>query len=241
MRVLRTVCGLSLALASGAATASLVVNGGFEADALTQGGGLLLLQTAPTGWVSLGGAQNVDLIGSGYFGGSASEGSVFLDLIGNSTGTFPSGVRQSISLSGGTTYRLSFDYNGGAPLTVVDPTLDWSLGSLAGGGINVGALNVFAGSGRTVTPWQTLVSDIDVVSDGSYWLQFSTAAGNSGGPYIDNVRLDRLTVIPPGTVDAPATLALVGLGMAGLAATRRRERSDGQGSDIGDRENRCRP
>lgn len=213
-------CIALTALVALPAHAELVTNGGFEVDGLPDGGGMLRLQTIPTGWNNVSTNQNVDLIGDGYFGGTASEGTKFLDLIGNSTGSFPSGVRQSLFLQGGVTYRLSFDYNGGAPLDVVDPLLQWALGSLDSGSINVGSLNVFAGNGRPVTAWSSFTRDITAAASGDYWLSFSTPYGNSGGPYLDNVSL---TALPPGpVVDEPAALALVIGALGLLAITRRR-------------------
>lgn len=214
-----SACVCLVLFAAASARAELVINGSFEADALTSGGGTLKLQTIPTGWSSLRDDQNVDLIGTGYFGGSASHGSVFLDLIGNIAGSFPSGVRQQVSLQAGVGYRLSFDYNGGAPLTVVDPLLQWALGDLDGGSINVGAMNVFAGNGRPVTGWGHFTHDFAVVSDGSYWLSFSTPYGDSGGPYLDNVSL--IARAPVLQVDEPGVLPLAAAALLLLSAVRR--------------------
>jgi hypothetical protein len=226
--VLHTIKNTRLAACTGlvllaalSARAELVTNGSFEADALSPSnlGGSLGLQTIPMGWSALRGGQNVDLIGNGYFGGSASHGTVFLDLIGNGTGSLPSGVRQAVNLLSGVSYRLSFDYNGGAPLTVVDSLLQWALGDLDHGSIDVDALNVFSGNRRPVTPWGHFSRDIAVATGGSYWLSFSTPYGDSGGPYLDNVSLIALT--PTQQVDEPGALSLAAGALVLLGAARR--------------------
>ena len=162
-----------------------VLFGTTESGGSSGGGTVFQLNTDGTGYTVL----------KNFAGGTASDGCQFVDLIGGGVGTFPSGLSQTMLLQGGMTYRLSFDYNGGR-YTDGSPTsgavLDFSLGSLVSGSINVDALNAFAANGP-VTPWQSISSVFTVATTDNYALTFQTMGGAFGAPYIDNVRL---TAVP---------------------------------------------
>ena len=190
------------------AHANLIQNGSFE---LPASGGTQVGVT-PTGWQLLGNGSAVDIIHAGYYGAFASDGDQFVDLISN--GTTPSGLKQSVDLLGGVTYHLLFDYNGATYLDgshTVGRMLEYALGSLVSGSMNVDDLNAFAWNNHPTTPWQTESVIFTAPSDGTYELVFSTPDGHDGSPYVDNVRLEEVTSVPE-----PLGTALLGLGIAGL-------------------------
>jgi hypothetical protein len=203
--------GLFLASLAPASQANLVQNGSFEAQGVS---GNSYITAIPTGWSDLGNGSTTDILAAGYSGGSASDGSQYVDLIGGGSGVFPSGLSQSLHLLAGTTYRLAFDYNGGqAPGSI----LKYALGSLVAGNFNVEAMNNFSAFGAT-TPWQHFSTDVAVAVSGDYSLSFWTESGAWGSPYLDNVSLDAL----PGSVPEPTSLLLIGAGICGILATVRK-------------------
>lgn len=196
---------------------NLLNNGSFE-DPLASPGGVLL-STFPAGWSGLGNGSTVDILATGYAGGTAPDGSQFVDLIGSVT--FPSGLKQSVHLEAGVGYRFSFQYNGGnfangQPTT--QAFLDYSLGSFVSGTFDVNGRNAFANNGA-VDPWLTFTTDFVANSTGDFEVKFLTQAGLAGGPYVDNVSIERLggTSVP----DATSSLSVLGLGLASLGLVRR--------------------
>ncbi len=190
-----------------AAHANLIQNGSFELPA----SGSTQVGVTPTGWQLLGNGSRVDIIRAGYYGAFASDGVQFVDLIGG--GIFPSGLKQSVDLLAGVTYHLMFDYNGGRYVNGTQTSgrmLEYALGSLVSGSMNVDDLNAFASNGPT-TPWQTESVVFTAPSSGTYELVFSTPNGRHGSPYVDNVRLEEVARVPE-----PFTTTLLGLGIAGL-------------------------
>ena len=216
-----TIIAMSLLLVGQASTANalnLLVNGSFESPGAPAAS---FLTQIPNGWTSLGNGSTVDIIAAGYAGGSASDGNQLVDLIGGGVGTFPSGLKQTVTLQGGTMYSLSFDYNGGRyqdGTPTSGAVLDYLLGSLVSGSVNVDALNAFASNGP-VTPWQSMSLVFTVATTNDYLLTFQTLSGAFGGPYIDDVRLN----VIPVNVPEPSTLMLLVVGLAGLAVVRLRE------------------
>lgn len=219
----RTLMPSALALLAGlspvSAQANLVQNGSFEAPALSGN----FFEGIPSGWSGLGNGSSTDVLLAGYSGGSATDGSQYLDLVGNSQGTFPSGLSQSLHLLGGHTYRLAFDYAGGRyndGSKTSGAELQYALGALASGAFNVDELNIFAAFGPT-TPWQHFSGEVTVTVTGDYTLSFQTPGGAWGSPYLDNVSVNDLNSAPE-----PSSLILLGLAalaaLAGLAARGRR-------------------
>lgn len=194
-----------------AASANLVVNPSFEQDSVTPG---LFLQQTPAGWTAVGGGT--DVLSAGYSGGTAAAGAQFVDLIGNlSGGPFPTGLEQTLGLSAGVTYQLSFAYtdDGGG----VAP-LDFSLGTLVSGSVDPTGLNAFTDFGAT-TPWQVFTAEFTPSVSGDVALRFTTASGSFGGPYLDAVSVSEVP-------EAGSLLPLAGLvGTAWLWRRRRAGRT----------------
>lgn len=204
---------LGSALAPHALAANLVVNGSFESPAAPAD----WFSTAiPTGWTALGNGSTTDIIHTGYSGAVASDGSQFVDLIGGGAGTLPSGLLQTLHLSGGQTYRLSFDYNGDGGLG--GTLLEFALGSLVTGSIDVTSLNVYPIFGATA-PWQSHAVDFAVATTGNYDLVFQSLSGLYEGPFIDDVSL----VAVPDPASSLAGLACSTLGLLALRCWRRQD------------------
>ncbi len=200
------------------AHANLIQNGSFELPDrdTTQ------VRVTPTGWQLLGNGNAVDIIHAGYYGAFASDGVQFVDLIGG--GVFPSGLKQSVDLLAGVTYHLMFDYNGATYLDgshTVDRMLEYALGSLVSGSINVDDLNAFAWNNHPTTPWQTKSVIFTAPSSGTYELVFSTPDGSHGSPYVDNVRLEEVARVPEPFATTLLGLGIAGLGLRGFSGRRR--------------------
>lgn len=210
MRQLFMLASLGLSAANAIASPNLVVNGSFEQDAAPTAS---FTTGIPTGWSGLGNGSTVDILAAGYSGGVAAAGQQYVDLIGASIGTFPSGLQQIITLQAGS-YTLSFAYNGDA-----DPSgesLDYSLAGLLSGSINVDSLNNFPALHPTVTPWQLHSEVFSVTTAGNYLLRFQTPNGAWGSPYLDQV------VLTENTVAEPDSLVLFTLGFAVFSGLQKR-------------------
>lgn len=209
---------LLAAILAGPAQANLLQNGSFEADSFSGP----YLTGIPSGWQSLGNGSTVDILASGAGGGAAAEGSRYVDLIGGGFGTLPSGLFQTVHLLAGQTYHLSFDYNGGRYMDgtpTVGAVLEYSLGALLSGSVNVDGLNNFPDYYAATSPWQHFAANVQVASTGDYQLRFQTSAGMWGSPYVDNV------VLNGNTVNEPTSALLLVASLFGLARYSRRTRT----------------
>jgi hypothetical protein len=208
---------LFLTAALGVATspqANLLTNGSFESGAFVNEGNNTMSpavgSTVITGWT----VENDTTAWIGTpnpFGLTASNGSFFLDLTNYQAGAPFAGMSQTIATTPGATYSLSFD-----------------LGSSSQWGLPDSITASAAGTSQTfVSP----MTGVDVWTNASMQFIASSATtkvllqGASGFNYIglDNVAVEFVSGPGPGQIPEPTTLALLGLGLAGLAVSRRRK------------------
>ena len=209
---------LFLTAALGVATspqANLLTNGSFESGAfVNQGNDTMSLaagSTVITGWTVV--TDTTAWIGAtNPFGLSASNGSFFLDLTNYQANAPFAGMSQTIATTPGATYSLSFD-----------------LGSSTFWGRPDSITASAAGTSQTFTApatggnndWQSVLMQF-VASSATTTVLLQ---GASGINYIglDNVDVEFVSGPGPGQIPEPTTLALLGLGLASLAVSRRRK------------------
>ncbi len=204
---------VTLALGISGQGANLVTNGSFEAETVPLN--LFLASTTPTGWTAYG-SQAPDILTVGYSGGVAADGDDYVDLIGGGTGVLPAGIQQSVNLVAGISYTVSFAYNGDGNSP---RELQYSLGSLLSGTIDVSSLNNFSTINKPVTVWQLFAATVTPAVSGSYTLALytDTPGATFGSPYVDNVSVEAVEV-----PEAAPSGILVLLGAGGVALIRRR-------------------
>lgn len=211
--VLAVAAGLALAPA---ARANLIVNGSFESPPLTPGTFQLFGpgSTGITGWTVVGpdvSLIDTDLVISGAQL-NALHGRNSVDLTGTGTVT-TSGLTQTLSLTAGRTYQLSFAVGRFAlsPEATVDVSID--------GGPRASFTNPDFTSGAT--NWQVFTTSFTAAGPTTTLTFFNGSGSNNG-----NTTLDAVSLVPTvAAVPEPTTLTLAsaaaGLLAAGRAARRR--------------------
>jgi MYXO-CTERM domain-containing protein len=174
-----------------------------------------LLDVTPAGWVGTG-----DLAVQGYAGSVPSgDGKQWFDLNpGTAAGT---GLSQDLSLMGGTTYELSFVYNGGGggSTTQIDVSIADASHAFLSASVDTAAMNVYGG-----TPWATYSASFTPAADTTATLKF-TPNGTWSGGFIDAVSVS--------AVPEPPSRWMTLAGVLGVgAATVRRRRGQARASGM---------
>ncbi len=189
---------LAATLACPAAFANLITNGGFEAPVVNGASGYNVRTIADAGWGWTTGSRGAVQFDATYAPGQlqtvgAGSQSVQLELVGDY-------IEQSIATTIGTTYNLSFLLASYAPPGV--SALKVSVGGVGD--------SLFSGNSSWIS--QAFNFTATLASTSIRFTNNNLTAGFTY-PHLDSIAL--------ASVPAPATLALVGLGLAALGWTRR--------------------
>lgn len=196
----------ALLLASPAMAAPFA-NGSFETSPTNPGSGWLTFgngdATNLPGWTVLG---SVDYVGNYW---QTPDGTRSLDLNGSSLG----GISQTFDTLAGVTYTVTFalSKNPGAAVATLD---------VSATGNNAASYLFNAGNSSPNMLWSDRTYSFTATGTTTTLTFLSTTSGTPfAGPALDNVRI----AAAPAGVPEPAAFGVLGLGILGLAAGRRRK------------------
>ncbi len=192
--------------------ANLIINPSFESipGPLMNGGGTWGVFGSIQGWTSTFGS-GIEI--QQFAAGSPFDGNRLVELDSHSN----SNMKQLVGTTQGDLYTLSFMYS---------PRPGVGAGS---NGISVFWNGSFldsitaSGIGNNDTDWEQHNYLVSATGDNT-WLKFkATGTSDSYGGYLDLVSLEKFSrETPPSPVPEPTTMALTGLGLAGLGLVRRK-------------------
>ncbi|GGE79686.1 hypothetical protein CR103_12290 [Massilia psychrophila] len=208
---LKLIIAAIAVISASAANANIIINGNFEAGSLA-------------GWTALNNVQIVHDDGVSpnnfYQGAGNSQNGDWAALFNTGKST-PNGIlSQSFATTIGKTYQVVFEFG------VTKPGSAKGEQNLMATVSGTGANPLFSKTFNDTNPNTILKTfSFDFVANSvSSTLKFSDLAANGTDVFaglLDNVMVDEVSA-PAAAVPEPASLGLFGLGMAGLAALRRK-------------------
>lgn len=189
MNILYRALGATLAVAGASfASASVLFFDDFEADTPATNQGTLV------NWNVTRAA--VDVVANGQFG-LTGDGN-FLDMDGSASSAGKIETKSSFNMVDGQQYLLTFRISGNQRNSAPD-TMNLSIGSLSGSVLNV----------NSTVPWSLVGFGWTQAGDMTDVIEFDHLGGDNIGLLLDDVKLE--------AVPEPATMAVLGLGLAALA------------------------